>query len=153
MGYEENWRKMLVEKDRANQLLNDLKSARFCCHKIIELNEELEMMNHKILGLSHNQPRLTPSQEKSTKPMPTFHGGYTSPVAMLEEITLKENEINYYRRRLNECKLIELLSLRDQNIIFDLYFWNMKSLDAAEKYGYTKRGLYKHIKDEMRKLL
>ena len=142
-----------MDKDRVNQLLNDLKSARFCCHKIIELNEELEMMNHKILGLSHNQTRLTPNQEKSTKPMPTFHCGYTSPVAMLEEITLKENEINYYRRRLNECKPIELLSLRDQNILFDLYFWNMNSWDVAEKYGYSKRGMYKRIRNELKKLL
>lgn len=142
-----------MDKDRVNQLLNDLKSARFCCHKIIELNEELEMMNHKILGLSHNQTRLTPNQEKSTKPMPTFHCGYTSPVAMLEEITLKENEINYYRRRLNECKPIELLSLRDQNIIFDLYFFHKNSWTVAEKYGYSKRGMYKHIKSELSKIM
>lgn len=111
------------------------------------------MLEHKMLGLSHNKPRLTKEQEKSLKPMPVFHGEYTSPIAMFAEEDRIESEINYYRRRLNECKPIELLSLRDQNIIFDLYFWNMKSWDAAEKYGYTKRGLYKHIKDEMRKLL
>lgn len=142
-----------MDKDRVNQLLNDLKSARFCCHKIIELNEELEMMNHKILGLSHNQPRLTPSQEKSMKPMPIFHGGYTSPVAMLEEITLKENEINYYRRRLNECKPIELLALRDQNILFDLYFYHKNSWNVAEKYGYSRQGLWKHIKKELNNII
>lgn len=142
-----------MDKQKVNQLLNDLKSANYCCHKIIELNMELEEMNHQILGLSHNKPRLTKEQERSSKPMPSFHGGYTSPVAMLEEITLKENEINYYRRRLNECKPIELLSLRDQNILFDLYFWNMNSWDVAEKYGYSKRGMYKHIRSEIEKLV
>lgn len=143
-----------MDKDRVNQILNDLKSARYCCFRIIHLNEELIMLDHKMTGLGHNSPRLTPEQEKSMKPMPVFHGtGYTSIVSMIAEKDKIQEEIDYYRRRLNECKPIELLSLRDQNIIFDLYFWNMKSWDAAEKYGYTKRGLYKHIKDEMRKLL
>lgn len=140
-------------KDKVNQLLNDLKSARYCCHRIIELNEELEVLEHKMLGLSHFIPKLTKEQEKSSKPMPTFHGGYTSPVAMFAEEDRIESEINYYKRRLNECKPIELLSLQDQNILFDLYFWSMNSWDVAEKYGYSKRGMYKHIRIELSKLI
>lgn len=142
-----------MNKDKVNQLLNDLKSARYCCHRIIELNEELEVLEHKMLGLSHFIPELTKEQEKSSKPMPTFHGGYTSPVAMFAEEDRIESEINYYRRRLNECKPIELLSLRDQNILFDLYFHFKNSWDVAEEYGYSKRGMYKHIRSELRKLL
>lgn len=143
----------VMRKQKVNQLLNDLKSADYCCYKIIELNMELEEMNHQILGLSHNKPRLTKEQEKSSKPMPVFRGVYLSPVSMLEEITLKENEINYYRRRLDECKPIELLSLRDQNIFFDLYFWNISSWDVAEKYGYSRKGLWKHVRNEIGRLL
>lgn len=142
-----------MDKLKVNQVLNDLKSANYCCHRIIELNEELEVLNHRKLGLSHNSTRLTKEQEKSNAPMPTFHGSYTSPLAMLEEISIKEAEINYYRRRLNECKPIELLSLRDQNILFDLYFWNMNTWDVAAKYGYTKNGMYKHIRREVGKLI
>ena len=127
-----------MNKLKVNQMLNDLKSANYCCHRIIELNEELEVLNHKMLGLSHNPIRLTKEQEKSNAPMPTFQ---------------KVAEINYYRRRLNECKAIELLSLRDQNILFDLYFWNMNAWDVAEKYGYTKNGMYKHIRREIGKLV
>lgn len=142
-----------MNKLKVNQMLNDLKSANYCCHRIIELNEELEVLNHKMLGLSHNPIRLTKEQEKSSAPMPTFHGSYTSPLGMMEEETLKVEEINYYRRRLNECRAIELLSLQDQNILFDLYFWNMNAWDVAEKYGYTKRGMYKHIRDGLSKLI
>ena len=43
-----------MNKLKVNQMLNDLKSANYCCHRIIELNEELEVLNHKMLGLSHN---------------------------------------------------------------------------------------------------
>lgn len=142
-----------MDKDKVNQLLNDLKSARYCCHRIIELNEELEVLEHKMLGLSRSFPALTKEQEKSSKPMPTFHGGYTSPVAMFAEEDRIESEINYYRRRLNECKPIELLSLRDQNILFDLYFNFKSSWDVAEEYGYSKRGMYKHIKSELSKIM
>ena len=56
-----------MDKQKVNQLLNDLKSANYCCHKIIELNMELEEMNHQILGLSHNKPRLTKEQERSDR--------------------------------------------------------------------------------------
>lgn len=142
-----------MQENKVNQLLNDLKSANYCCFRIIDLNMELEELNHKKLGLSHSFPELTKEQLKSNKPMPTFHGGYTSPLAILEEITAKENEINYYRRRINECKPVELLSLKDQNILFDLYFWNMNSWDVAEKYGYSRKGLWKHIRSEIGKLI
>ncbi|WP_270599342.1 hypothetical protein [Faecalicoccus pleomorphus] len=142
-----------MNKERVNQLINDLKSADFCCHRIIELNMELEVLNHKKLGLSHSKIELTKEQEKSTKPMPVFHSGYTSKIAMLYDIEQKENEILYYRKRLNECKPIELLTLRDQNILFDLYVFKTPRNLVVEKYGYTVKGLYKHIYSVMSKVV
>lgn len=142
-----------MNKERVNQLINDLKSADFCCHRIIELNMELEVLNHKKLGLSHSKIELTKEQEKSTKPMPVFHSGYTSKIAMLYDIEQKENEILYYRKRLNECKPIELLTLRDQNILFDLYVFKTPRNLVVEKYGYTVKGLYKHIYSVMSKVI
>lgn len=142
-----------MNKERVNQLINDLKSADFCCHRIIELNMELEVLNHKKLGLSHSKIELTKEQEKSTKPMPVFHSGYTSKISMLYDIEQKENEILYYRKRLNECKPIELLTLRDQNILFDLYVFKTPRNLVVEKYGYTVKGLYKHIYSVMTKVI
>ena len=89
-----------MNKLKVNQMLNDLKSANYCCHRIIELNEELEVLNHKMLGLSHNPIRLTKEQEKSNAPMPTFHGSYTSPLGMMEEETLKVNLFGRGRNKL-----------------------------------------------------
>ena len=74
-----------MNKLKVNQMLNDLKSANYCCHRIIELNEELEVLNHKMLGLSHNPIRLTKEQEKSSAPMPTFFGSFTSPFLMMDD--------------------------------------------------------------------
>lgn len=143
-----------MDKDRVNQILNDLKSARYCCFRIIHLNEELIMLDHKMTGLGHNSPRLTPEQEKSMKPMPVFHGtGFTSIVSMIAEKDKIKEEIDYYRRRLNECKPIELLSIKDQNILFDLYFNDITSSEVAKKYGYTNSSIYKHIKAELSKII
>lgn len=143
----------MKDKSRIKQLINDFKSCRYCCLRIIEINQKLEVMNHMILGLSHSVQNLSREQEKSNLPMPKYNKYYTSPVAMLYEIEKLENEVNYYRRRIMECKPVELLSIRDQNILFDLYFFDMNSWDVADKYGYTKRGMYKHINNEIGKLM
>lgn len=142
----------MKDKSRIEQLINDFKSCRYCCLRIIEINQKLEVMNHMILGLSHSVHNLSREQQRSNLPMPKYNKHYTSPVAMLYEIEKLENEVNYYRRRIMECKPIELLSLQDQNILFDLYFWNLNAWDVAEKYGYTRQGLWKHIRSEIRKL-
>ena len=39
-----------MNKLKVNQMLNDLKSANYCCYRIIELNEELEKMGYKTLA-------------------------------------------------------------------------------------------------------
>ena len=143
----------MKDKSRIKQLINDFKSCRYCCLRIIEINQKLEVMNHMILGLSHSVQNLSREQEKSNLPMPKYNKHYTSPVAMLYEIEKLENEVNYYRRRIMECKPVELLSILDQNILFDLYFFNMNSWDVAEKYGYSRKGLYKHINTEIEKLI
>ena len=54
------------------QFIGDFKSLDYCCHRIIELNEELEVLNHKMLGLSHSVEELSKEQMKSSLPMPTY---------------------------------------------------------------------------------
>lgn len=144
---------MIAMKNEAKRLIRELRGADFCCRKLIYLNQELEELNHRMLGLSHNRPCLSPEQERLSLPMPTYFHGYTSPLAMMEAITKLENDVLYYQRRLYECKPIELLSLTDQNILFDLYFFHKTQWDVAEKYGYSKRGLMKHIWSEINKIV
>lgn len=138
---------------KVSQVLNDMKSLDYCCHRLIELNEDLEVINNRKLGLSHNSPRLTSEQLKSVLPMPSYQHQYQSPIALMEIATQIESEINYYRRRINECRLIELLDIRDQNILFDLYIFRMNQWDVAEKYGYTRQGMWKHIRKEINVLV
>lgn len=137
---------------RELQVLNDLRSLNYCCHRIIELNQQLEVINHQKLGLSHANVNLTREQEQSTLPMPKYEHEYISPLGLMQKAEHVEREIQYYQKRIYECRLIELLDIRDQNILFDLYIFRMNQWDVAEKYGYTRQGMWKHIKKEIRKL-
>ena len=56
-----------------------------------------------------------------------------------------EKEIIYYQKRINECKPFELLGHTDMNIMYDLYFFRMSQYDVADKYGFSRGGLMKHI--------
>jgi hypothetical protein len=136
-----------------DQIITDFKSLDYCCHRIIELNEELEVINHKKLGLSHDSPSLTLEEQRNPLPLPTYQHQYQSPLAIMETIDTIEAELNYYRRRINECKRIELLDMADQNILFDLYIFRINQWKVAEKYGYSRSGLIKHVRNELFKLI
>ena len=132
---------------RELQALNDLRSLNYCCHRIIELNQQLEVINHKKLGLSHDHIDLTKEQQSSTLPMPKYQHEYVSPLGLMEKAEEIDAEIKYYQKRIYECRWLDLLSNRDQNILIDLYLTgDMTFNTVAEKYGYTRNGLWKHIK-------
>ena len=78
---------------RELQALNDLRSLNYCCHRIIELNQQLEVINHKKLGLSHDHIDLTKEQQSSTLPMPKYQHEYVSPLGLMEKA---EDPEDYY---------------------------------------------------------
>lgn len=135
------------------QFIGDFKSLDYCCHRIIELNEELEELNHKMLGLSHSVEELSKEQMKSSLPMPTYQRTFTSKLALLETIEEKEREIQYYQKRIHECKSFELLSSKDRCIMCDLYFFRMSQYEVADKYGFSRSGLKKHVHAMIKNIL
>lgn len=135
------------------QFIGDFKSLDYCCHRIIELNEELEELNHKMLGLSHSVEELSKEQMKSSLPMPTYQRTFTSKLALLETIEEREHEIAYYQKRINECKAFELLGYTDMNIMYDLYFFRMSQYDVADKYGFSRSGMMKHIRAVIKSII
>ena len=84
--------------------------------------------------------------------MPTYQHQYQSPLGLFEEISAKEQELHHFQKRLMDLRWTELLDLQDQNILWDLYIHRIKAVEVAEKYGYTRRGLYKHLMAEVKKL-
>lgn len=132
----------------------ELRTVRYCSHRLIEINEELEVLNHQKTGLARpGGPELTKEQQKSKWPMPTYQHQYSSPLAILEAITAKEQELHHYQKRLLDLRWTEILSLEDQNILWDLYIYYKKVDDVATEYGYSKWGLYKHLKSIVKPLI
>ena len=135
------------------ELIPELKTVRYCCHRLIELNQELEVLNHQTTGLAKpGGPELTSDQLKSKWPMPHYQHQYHTPLGLFEEISAKEQELHHFQKRILDLRWTELLDLQDQNILWDLYIHRIKAVDVAEKYGYTRRGLYKHLMSEVKKL-
>lgn len=127
-------------------LTNELRAVDYCCRRLIDLNMELEELNHKVKGLSHTVIELTPDQEKSPLPLPSYRGGCHSQLAMLEKITHTEQEALYFVRRINECRWMDYLDLTDQNLLMDLFVFKLRHEAVADKYGYTRKGMWKHIR-------
>ena len=49
-----------------DELIPELKTVRYCCHRLIELNQELEVLNHQMTGLAKSGGiELTAEQKKS----------------------------------------------------------------------------------------
>ena len=65
-------------------LISEFKTVRYCCHRLIEINEELEVLNHQKTGLARSGPDLTPEQIRSPLPMPHYQPQYHSPLALYE---------------------------------------------------------------------
>lgn len=158
-------------------LVNEIRAIPYCVHRLIDINLELEAMNHALLGLSHNceevpthiainkngKPKFNKygdvkreldHPEWSEYPMPSYHGqGYSSPLGLMEEISKLENDANYYRKRILDCRWSELLDIKDQNMIWDLYMFKMPTNKVAKKYGYSKAGMYKHINNTIQTVI
>ena len=134
-----------------DELIPELKTVRYCCHRLIELNLELEVLNHQTTGLARSGIELTAEQKRSKLPMPTYQHQYHSPLGLFEEISAKEQELHHFQKRLMDLRWMELLDLQDQKILWDLYIHRIKAEEVAEKYGYTRRGLYKHLMAEVKK--
>lgn len=127
-------------------LTNELRAVDYCCRRLIDLNLELEVIAHKLKGLSRYIPDLTPEQAKSPLPMPSGHGLPQSPLVLLEQEARLQQEALYYTRRINECRWMDSLDLDDQNMLMDIFVFGGQYDKVASRYGYTKGGMWKHVR-------
>lgn len=134
-------------------LINELKTVRHCCRRLIEINQELEVLNHQLTGMARSGLNLTTEQQKSNLPMPSYQHEYRSPLGILETISEKKSDFKCYEKRIKNLSCIEMLPLEDQNLLFDRYVFRDRPEDVADRYGYSRNGLYKHIKSILKSLI
>ncbi len=109
---------------------------------------ELLAVRHRMTGLSKSGTELTPEQENSSKPMPTT----VSPthddqkfLGLMERADELEREIYFLELALRQTLKIDRLDLRDQQMMHELYHGHKSTEAVADDYGYTRKGLYKHL--------
>ena len=134
--------------------IQELKGVRYCNRQLIRINQGLEVLRHRMTGLARSGPELTPQQARSSLPMPHYQNDPNcSPIALIAAIAAKEREAQVLRLRiLGTRRWLERLQLEDQQTLIDIYLLDEAYEKAAEKRGYTKKGLWKHLRAEAKKI-
>lgn len=134
--------------------IRELRGARYCNRQLIRINQDLEVLRHQQTGLARSGPDLTPEQARSSLPMPHYHGSPDrSPVALIEAITAKEREAQTMRLRILDIRRwLERLKPEDQQAMIEIYLLDQPYEETAARLGYTKKGLWKHLRSEAKKI-
>lgn len=121
---------------------------------IDEKKLELMRIHHELSGLSHHGVEMTPEQAKSDLPMPKTVSPASSDarkLGLLERKDELEQDIDFLTISLQMARKVDQMEPADQSMMHDLYH-SRKTADAvAEGYGYTRKGMYKHIYHELGK--
>lgn len=124
-----------------------LKNARYCCRQLIKINEQIEVLYHRMTGLAHTGQDLDLSKASSSLPMPHFTGNPNrSPVALIQAIDAKREQAKAYRGLILACSWVERLGESDRKIAVELFLAKTPPEELAAELGYTKQGVYKRIK-------
>lgn len=134
--------------------IQELRGARYCNQQLIRINQDLEVLRHRMTGLARSGPELTSQQARSNLPMPRYQKDPDcSPIALIEAIAAKEREAQILRLRILGVRWwLERLQSEDQQTLIRIYLLDETYEKAAEKRGYTKKGLWKHLRAEAKKI-
>ena len=130
-----------------------LKNTRYCNRQLIRINQQIDVMYHRMTGLAHSGPELGQSEAFSSLPMPHFTGNPDrSPVALIQAIDERREQAEAYRRLILSCTWIERVPELDGRIARELFLAKTPPDELAEELGYTKQGIYKRIKSAIERL-
>lgn len=133
--------------------IQDIKTAKYCCRKIIRINQDIEVLEHQMTGLARSGPVLSPQQARSPLPLPHYHHNPdASPVALIEACEAKRRERAHYVLQLAHACWIEKLPLDEQQMLTAVYYEGQHYADVAKEHGYSKKGMYKHLRGAIEKL-
>lgn len=139
-----------MDYDEAKQ---QLRIARYSNRKLIQINQDIEVLRHQMTGLARGGPELTAEQAKSPLPLPHYqHDPNASPVALIEACEAKEKEADHHRRLILSVDWLDQLEQEDQDALIEVYLLHRNYQDTAEAHGYTKKGLWKHLKAEIERI-
>lgn len=133
--------------------IQQLRGTVYYNRRLIRVNQDIEVLRHQMTGLARSGPVLSPQQARSPLPLPHYqHDPNASPVALIEAVGAKEKEARMLEWLIQECGWIENLDQPDREALMDVYLLQQNYEQTAAKYGYTKKGLWKHLKSRIEAL-
>lgn len=120
------------------------------------LTLEIEEIETEMTGLTHHSTEMTEDQARSPLPFPST----TSPIysnqkllGLIEKKEEKEKQIDALTLSLQQADVVKKLCVEDQRLMQDLYHSHQRAQDVADKHGYSIKGMYKHIKMVIEKVI
>lgn len=137
------------------QFIRDFKSVVYYNHKLISLNNELKRLEYKLTWGEKTSTDMTFDQMMSTLPMPTQTMRYMTQVDWdtMADIDLVEDEIKQCRAEIAKCLIAEALPHNDLQMMIARYWLNERPEEVAERYGYSRPGMYKRFNLGLEKLI
>ena len=131
--------------------IQQLRGTVYYNRRLIRVNQDIEVLRHQMTGLARSGPVLSPQQAKSPLPLPHYqHDPNASPVALIEAVEAKEKEARMLAWLILECGWIENLDQPDREALIELTLLHEPMAKVAEKYGYSRPGMYKHLEAALR---
>lgn len=130
-----------------------LKNTRYCNRQLIRINQQIDVLYHRMTGLAHSGPELGQSETSSRLPMPHFAGNPDrSPVALIQAIYAKREQAEAYRGLILACSWVERLGESDRKIAMELFLAKTPPDELAAELGYTRNALYQRLKRAIERL-
>ena len=131
--------------------IQQLRGTVYYNRRLIRVNQDIEVLRHQMTGLARSGPVLSPQQARSPLPLPHYqHDPNASPVALIEAVEAKEKEARMLAGLIQECGWIENLDPQDREALIELTLLHEPMVGVAEKYGYSRPGMYKHLEAALR---
>lgn len=137
------------------QFIRDFKSVVYYNHKLINLNNELNRLEYKLTWGEKTSTDMTFDQAMSTLPMPTQTMRYMTQIDWdtMADIDMIEDEIKQCRSEIAKCLIAEALPYTDLQMMIARYWLNEPPEEVAERYGYSRPGMYKRFNLGLEKLI
>lgn len=133
--------------------IQQLRGTVYYNRRLIRINQDIEVLRHQMTGLARSGPVLSPQQARSPLPLPHYqHDPNASPVALIEAVEAKEKEARMLAGLIQECGWIENLDQQDKEALIELTLLREPMVSVAEKYGYSRPGMYKHLEAVLREI-
>lgn len=131
--------------------IQQLRGTVYYNRRLIRVNQDIEVLRHQMTGLARSGLVLSPQQARSPLPLPHYqHDPNASPVALIEAVEAKEKEARMLAWLIQECGWIENMDQQDREALIELTLLHEPMVKVAEKYGYSRPGMYKHLEAALR---